>query len=1270
MNQIDRQPSTRRPLGEATRRVNNINSQFHHNKNIFCPQLSPKHKITKAKCSHKKFNQSFKQSNYLPQNLLGESIENPRVSSLIHEHEIGAGNRASSLLATTASSGGKLKSCIGPWKLGKTLGRGSSARVRLARHQITGQEAAVKIVLKASAQMSQSGSLANFEMAESNLHDNNGELRHMPAGIEREVAIMKLIQHPNILRLYDIWENRKEIYLCLEYVDNGELFEQIAKKGGLEEEEAMSYFRQILSAVEYCHSFNICHRDLKPENILLTSAGQIKIADFGMAALHQTPGHQLSTSCGSPHYAAPELIKGSKYHGNVVDIWSMGVILFATLAGRLPFDAQGISKKWLTPLLEKIKKGQYEMASNFSPEAKSLIRRMLQVNPKDRITLSQIWKHPLLKKYDYLDNLGQESHLLSPSADVCRHSKIRRGEVSSEIFRHLRSMWHSLSENELMEALVSSEPNDQKLFYNLLIKFRDAQLENYMPDLGHSSSDYHHVRPVNLTKTFSTCHFPQARKKIHGRIGSKFTVISNTTENEREHLNFNNYLKNRNQEDDSKLRCRETLSGSRESSESSEGIKRKVSRVSSQTTACIVQKPPFPPKTLASRQSLARSTRSRNSARKIRVTCEKKKHGVCFNHLRKNSPSGRRSHSLNSLLIHRPDYENQFEIVPRDGNVSHPITRSSGFSIDNLSNKPQQISPISDSLAVSLDHINQNFNEDVRLQSNSLARDCDEAFNGCGGSILQDPKVFMKHKVNSTPLSKKTKISDLNDRPLPQPPAMQIESVKIELLEAREKAELRRKFGGDESPAYLERLVTHIDQLIQPLSPNNLSGERRVISAPFDMRKKDVSNQLPSICEGGTENFSRKKKNNLVAIDQESRRIGFRDGSSESGSEYLSVNYNWMTGSNSSPIRMDSVKILHSSSSSSLIDSPVPLTTQESSLPDELTFCQDTRQNYSIKKTSQLDNSFKKKSKVKEEILSKSRDNRRVQKREDEDDTCFKNSAVLVKKKKNWLKRVLIQEVEMKSHDKDSKVLNTSEKAEPLYEKRYCIFSESRKKTSFNLSKFFKRRSAKSNMIFCEFQFLLNIRFKTYLSTGDEFEHDDSLYNCSKNQDSTTDIKSGASDRLSMDQENDKFRLVAPQRNWWAKLFKIKPIVRFICFSISKKRARLETLNLLREWRRFGIQDIEVDKRRSIITGQVGVENYLKIKNVSFAAEFMTVIEHGKRSTLSIARWTQEQGAASSFQKVVETIDKVFGERNLLVTDQKKRKMMIKTIKLLSVPKT
>jgi serine/threonine-protein kinase HSL1 (negative regulator of Swe1 kinase) len=246
-------------------------------------------------------------------------------------------------------------------------------------------------------------------------------------------------------------------YLVLEFVDNGELFEHITAKGRLSEEEAMRYFRQILSAVGYCHSFNICHRDLKPENILLTKEGEIKIADFGMAALHQGPNHQLKTSCGSPHYAAPELIRGAKYRGDKVDIWSMGVILYATLAGRLPFDVEGTGRDWLGPLLSKIRRGNYEMAPEFSEEAKGLIHRILQVDPRHRIDLAQIWRHPLLRKYDYLDDLGKGKQPISPTIKDCGRPVMRRSEINKELLRHMRSLWHQYTEQQLLDALLSEE---------------------------------------------------------------------------------------------------------------------------------------------------------------------------------------------------------------------------------------------------------------------------------------------------------------------------------------------------------------------------------------------------------------------------------------------------------------------------------------------------------------------------------------------------------------------------------------------------------------------------------------------------------------------------------------------------------------------------------------------------------------------------------------------------------------------------------------------
>jgi serine/threonine-protein kinase HSL1 (negative regulator of Swe1 kinase) len=241
-------------------------------------------------------------------------------------------------------------------------------------------------------------------------------------------------------------------YLVLEYVDNGELFEHISRRGCLPEKEAMTFFRQILSAVGYCHTFNICHRDLKPENILLTKSLTVKIADFGMAALHQTPEHHLQTSCGSPHYAAPEVIKASFYRGDKADIWSLGVILFASLAGYLPFDHESIPC-----LLEVIKSGRYNMAPSFSIEAADLIRKMLLVNPRDRLTISQIWKHPLLRKYDYLDKYGGGDNPRSIDLRTCERSLLRGSDIDRELLRHLRSLWHSFEEQQLIDLLLSNE---------------------------------------------------------------------------------------------------------------------------------------------------------------------------------------------------------------------------------------------------------------------------------------------------------------------------------------------------------------------------------------------------------------------------------------------------------------------------------------------------------------------------------------------------------------------------------------------------------------------------------------------------------------------------------------------------------------------------------------------------------------------------------------------------------------------------------------------
>src|SRR5882762_3669006 len=195
--------------------------------------------------------------------------------------------------------------------------------------------------------------------------------------------MMKLMNHPNIMRIYDVYEGDKELYLVLEYVEGGELFDFLVNRGKLPPLDALAYFKQIIYGLNYAHAFSIIHRDLKPENVLIHSLNPplIKIADWGMAAF-APPELQLETSCGSPHYASPEIVNGSKYEGNATDIWSCGVILYALLTGRLPFDDKNVRT-----LLLKVKLGKYDMPTNVDPLAKNLLARMLVVDVNRRITV-------------------------------------------------------------------------------------------------------------------------------------------------------------------------------------------------------------------------------------------------------------------------------------------------------------------------------------------------------------------------------------------------------------------------------------------------------------------------------------------------------------------------------------------------------------------------------------------------------------------------------------------------------------------------------------------------------------------------------------------------------------------------------------------------------------------------------------------------------------------------------------------------------------------
>lgn len=243
----------------------------------------------------------------------------------------------------------------------------------------------------------------------------------------------------------------------MEYIEGGELFDHISKHGILPEDEAIRIFRQIIAGLSYCHRFNICHRDLKPENILLDKNRNVKIVDFGMAVL-QPPNMPLETSCGSPHYAAPEVIRAEQYRGDRADIWSSGVILYAMLTGCLPFDSAG---DW-SDVINAVLLGQYTFPEGMSAYAQDLIFRMLQLDPKKRIPIRHMWNHPLLQRYEHLDSPdadGQPYIGPLPALTIldCGPRIRRREEIDVELLQHLQNLYHGVKEDKLVERLLSDE---------------------------------------------------------------------------------------------------------------------------------------------------------------------------------------------------------------------------------------------------------------------------------------------------------------------------------------------------------------------------------------------------------------------------------------------------------------------------------------------------------------------------------------------------------------------------------------------------------------------------------------------------------------------------------------------------------------------------------------------------------------------------------------------------------------------------------------------
>uniref|UniRef100_A0A3Q1F112 non-specific serine/threonine protein kinase n=1 Tax=Acanthochromis polyacanthus TaxID=80966 RepID=A0A3Q1F112_9TELE len=319
---------------------------------------------------------------------------------------------------------------VGFYEIIRTLGKGNFAVVKLAKHKVTKTQVAIKIIDK------------------TRLNPSNLEK------IYREVQIMKLLNHPHIIKLYQVMETKDMLYIVTEYAKNGEMFDHLTSNGRMSEDEARKKFWQILTAVDYCHRHHIVHRDLKTENLLLDANMNIKLADFGFGNFYNA-GEPLSTWCGSPPYAAPEVFEGKEYEGPQLDIWSLGVVLYVLVCGSLPFDGPS-----LPALRQRVTEGRFRIPFFMSQDCENLIRKMLVVDPAKRISVAQIKQH----RWMLVDPTAAHQTL---SHSLTEYNS-NLGDYSEPVLNIMNTL--GIDRQRTIESLQSSSYNHFSAIYYLLLE--------------------------------------------------------------------------------------------------------------------------------------------------------------------------------------------------------------------------------------------------------------------------------------------------------------------------------------------------------------------------------------------------------------------------------------------------------------------------------------------------------------------------------------------------------------------------------------------------------------------------------------------------------------------------------------------------------------------------------------------------------------------------------------------------------------------------------
>ncbi|KAF5178257.1 CBL-interacting serine/threonine-protein kinase [Thalictrum thalictroides] len=318
----------------------------------------------------------------------------------------------------------------GKYELGRILGHGTFAKVFHARNLSSGKSVAMKVVGKEKV-------------------IQVGMMEH----VKREISVMKMVKHPNIVELHEVMASKSKIYFAMEFVRGGELFAKVAK-GRLKEDVARAYFQQLISAIDFCHSRGVYHRDLKPENLLLDDEGNLKVTDFGLSALseHLRQDGLLHTTCGTPAYVAPEVIGKKGYDGSKADLWSCGVILYVLLAGFLPFQEDNV-----VAMYKKIYRGDFKCPPWFSSDARRLVTKLLDPNPTSRITISKVMESSWFKKSTPKSILIQEAKELESGMDQTE-LKVKQSETLNAF--HIISLSEGFDLSPLFEEKKREEKEE------------------------------------------------------------------------------------------------------------------------------------------------------------------------------------------------------------------------------------------------------------------------------------------------------------------------------------------------------------------------------------------------------------------------------------------------------------------------------------------------------------------------------------------------------------------------------------------------------------------------------------------------------------------------------------------------------------------------------------------------------------------------------------------------------------------------------------------